>query len=308
MKETTKKFRVLSLDGGGSKGVYTLGVLKEVEAQAGGKPLCEVFDLIYGTSAGTFIAALLALGKTVSEIEELYFDMIPKVMVRTSRARTVALRKRVYEIFGDLDFSSFKTHVGLVCTNYDLERPMVFKNSSLQLHSQQSEFKPGFGVSVADAVLASTAAYPLFAMHTVRTELHGEHLLMDGSYVGNNPTLFALADARNAFKKEPHEISVLSIGVGEYQVPRKSFFQETYFSLWPMRHISKMFNIGSRTIEQLQVVLFPDIACIRINDSYPHKEYATDLLERDIEKLRKLFVLGRESFAQHKNDIELLVS
>jgi patatin-like phospholipase/acyl hydrolase len=46
-----KHFRVLSLDGGGAKGVYTLGVLKEVEAMANA-PLYEVFDLVFGTSTG----------------------------------------------------------------------------------------------------------------------------------------------------------------------------------------------------------------------------------------------------------------
>jgi patatin-like phospholipase/acyl hydrolase len=44
-----KPFRVLSLDGGGAKGIYTLGVLKEVEAIANA-PLCEVFDLVFDTS------------------------------------------------------------------------------------------------------------------------------------------------------------------------------------------------------------------------------------------------------------------
>ena len=41
--------RILSLDGGGTKGFYTIGVLKELEAMAGGL-LCEHFDLIFGTS------------------------------------------------------------------------------------------------------------------------------------------------------------------------------------------------------------------------------------------------------------------
>ena len=50
--------RVLSLDGGGAKGFYTLGVLKEIEALVGMR-LCEKFDLIYGTSTGAIIAALL---------------------------------------------------------------------------------------------------------------------------------------------------------------------------------------------------------------------------------------------------------
>ena len=53
--------RILSLDGGGAKGFYTLGVLKEIEAMLG-QPLHERFDLIFGTSSGAIIAALLALG------------------------------------------------------------------------------------------------------------------------------------------------------------------------------------------------------------------------------------------------------
>src|SRR5262249_54011267 len=56
-------FRVLSLDGGGTKGVYTLGVRKEVEA-IDKVPLCEVFDLVFGTSTGSIIAALIASGKS----------------------------------------------------------------------------------------------------------------------------------------------------------------------------------------------------------------------------------------------------
>ena len=47
--------RVLSLDGGGAKGFYTLGALKEIEALIGGK-LCERFDLVFGTSTGAVIA------------------------------------------------------------------------------------------------------------------------------------------------------------------------------------------------------------------------------------------------------------
>jgi len=57
-----KLCRILSLDGGGAKGFYTLGVLAQVEAMLKGKLLCEHFDLIFGTSTGAIIAALLSLG------------------------------------------------------------------------------------------------------------------------------------------------------------------------------------------------------------------------------------------------------
>ena len=60
-EEPGKLFRVLSIDGGGAKGFYTLGVLKEIEGLVGGR-LNERFDLVYGTSTGAIIAALVCLG------------------------------------------------------------------------------------------------------------------------------------------------------------------------------------------------------------------------------------------------------
>jgi patatin-like phospholipase/acyl hydrolase len=73
---TDGSFRILSLDGGGAKGVYTLGILREIEALIG-RRICDEFDLIYGTSTGAIIAALLGLGKSVEEVTKLYFDIIP---------------------------------------------------------------------------------------------------------------------------------------------------------------------------------------------------------------------------------------
>jgi predicted acylesterase/phospholipase RssA len=61
---STAPMRVLALDGGGAKGFYTLGVLKEIEAMVG-CPLHQKFDLIYGTSTGAIIASLIALGHSV---------------------------------------------------------------------------------------------------------------------------------------------------------------------------------------------------------------------------------------------------
>ena len=81
---TAEPCRILSLDGGGAKGFYTLGVLKQLEAIAG--PLHERFDLIFGTSTGAIIAALLALGKPVDEVHRLYRQHVPAVPPASPRA------------------------------------------------------------------------------------------------------------------------------------------------------------------------------------------------------------------------------
>jgi len=296
-------YKILSLDGGGSKGVYTIGVLREVEALVG-KPLCEYFDLVFGTSTGAIITALIGLGYKTEEIERLYLELIPAVMKhRTKRGRTKALEAAATRVFGDKTFSDLKIDTGIVATNYEFERPMVFKQSVRQAHGGKSTFEPGFGCTIADAVIASCAAFPFFRMRSLTTAKTGQVVVLDGGYVANNPTLFALADAKQALGISLADMAVLSVGVGSYNEPKRTFLHRAIFSLWPFRHMAKMFNISSKTIEQLRYLLFAEVATVRINETYAQAEYATDLLEYDPDKLRKLLSLGRESFAYHEKEI-----
>ena len=306
MPTSSGEYRILSLDGGGSKGIYTIGVLSEIEALAR-RPLHEEFDLIYGTSTGSIIASQIALGLTLSEIRENYLRWIPKVMRhKTRRGRSTALAEAAKEIYKDKSFSDLKCMIGIVTTNYDRERPMIFKNSDAQAHAQVSTFKPGFGSDLSDAILASCAAFPFFGLRRVQTTNQGSPLLIDGGYVANNPSLFAIADAVKIFSGPRASIKLLSVGVGQYNEPNRSLLHRVLFSIWPFFMIQKMFAWSSNTVEQLRVVLFPDIPCIRIDDAYPDSRYATDLLESDRAKLDMLAVLGRESYARREADLRRL--
>src|SRR5690348_8361453 len=115
--------RILSLDGGGAKGFYTLGVLNEIEAMITPRRLHEHFHLIFGTSTGAIIAALLALGYTVAEIHTLYRTHVVAVMSRWSRrGRSEALARLAREVFQDKTFEEVKTGVGIVATRWQTER------------------------------------------------------------------------------------------------------------------------------------------------------------------------------------------
>jgi uncharacterized protein len=103
-KPSARPYRILSLDGGGAKGFYSLGVLRELEAMLG-CPLHEAFDLIFGTSTGAIIASLLALGRPVSEIQDLYKEHVVRVMMPKSAAeKTAALNRLAREVYGDVKF------------------------------------------------------------------------------------------------------------------------------------------------------------------------------------------------------------
>src|SRR5690554_5782487 len=140
-------FRILSLDGGGAKGFYTLGVLKEIEAMLD-CPLYKRFDLVFGTSTGAIIAALIALGYRIDEIHELYRTYVPKIMAkRDSAARTAALQNLARQVFKEKTFGDVKTRIGIVATRWATERPLIFKGDVAQAHGRKATFEPGFGVS-----------------------------------------------------------------------------------------------------------------------------------------------------------------
>jgi uncharacterized protein len=300
-------YRILALDGGGSKGVYTLGVLKEFEALIQ-TSLAQHFDLIYGTSTGAIIAALLALGLTVSAAEEKYFSLIPEVMKgRTSWARSRALRRRVEETFGTRKFDEFQTEIGIVASNYERECPIVFKNDKSRAFRGKATFEPGFGCTISDAILASTAAFPFFRRLHVNTANAGSPEVMDGGFVANNPTLFAIADAVGILSIPRTALRILSVGVGHYKEPQKNLYSRLLFSLFPFKMMNKEFALNTNTIERLRQLFFSDIECVRIDESYTDSQYETDLLEADPLKLRKLFVLGRESFRNFEAEVEKLL-
>ncbi len=142
-----RPYRILSLDGGGAKGFYSLGVLREIEGLVR-KPLCEAFDLVFGTSTGAIIAALISQGYTVAEIHDLYREHVPRIMKRKKASeKSRALGELANEVFKEATFDSVKTGVGIVTTKWLIERPMIFKGSLEQAHGRLGTFVPGFWVT-----------------------------------------------------------------------------------------------------------------------------------------------------------------
>jgi predicted acylesterase/phospholipase RssA len=299
----------LSLDGGGAKGFYTLGVLREIEAMLG-PPLHERFELVFGTSTGGIIAALVALGYRVDEIHDLYKEHVPAVMgCRTRVARTGALGRLAESVFGTKTFADVKTGIGVVAANWMTERPMIFKGDIKQAHGRKSTFVPGFGVSIADAVQASCSAYPFFERKFVTTAAGDRIELVDGGYCANNPTLYAIADAVGPLGKQQAELRVVSVGVGVYPQPKN-------LMRWVIKQIpfnsiellQKTLEINTQSMDQLRILLFKDVRTIRISDTFERPEMATDLLESDLTKLNLLRQQGRESFASRETELRQLLA
>jgi predicted acylesterase/phospholipase RssA len=298
--------RVLSLDGGGAKGFYTLGVLKEIEGMLG-CPLYKRFDLIFGTSTGAIIASLIALGYEIDDIHRLYKEHVPRVMkIDGPHDKSLALAKLAKEVFGTATFEDVKTGIGVVTTKWEIEKPMIFKGDVSQAHGRVGTFKPGFGVMIADAVQASCSAYPFFDRKMITT-VAGDHIeLIDGGYCANNPTLYAIADAVIALKKNREDLRVVNVGVGVYPEPKprtfKMWFGKKY--LVSVQLLQKTLEINTQSMDQLRSILFKDVPTLRISDTFEKPEMATDLMEHDLAKLNLLRQRGAESFASREQQLK----
>lgn len=303
----TKQYNILCLDGGGSKGFYTLGVLEEIEALLKEKPLHEAFDLIYGTSTGAIIASLIGLGYSITKIHELYKKYIPQIMKAKGRKnKSKALESLANEIYQDKRFDQFLVPLSIVTTNWLTRKPMIFKSNIGQTHGRQASFIPGFGATISDAVQASCSAFPIFEKKDILTST-GKITLIDGGFCANNPTLYALADVTKGLCIPSENIRLISVGTGNYTTKeptgflgaiKKSILTTTYPSFF-----FRTLDINTQSMEQLQSILFDHIKIIRINRTFNEIELATDLTEYDLDKLAKLRQMGRESFAHYELDI-----
>lgn len=296
--------RILSLDGGGAKGFYTIGVLKGIEGMLGSR-LHEQFDLVFGTSTGSIIAALICLGHSVDEIHDLYRAHVVRVMRKWFPwTKSRALRELASEVFKEQTFTDVRTHIGIVATRWAFETPLIFKTSAAQAHGDRGNFEPGFGCNVGDAVEASCSAYPFFRRKLIITRDGQRIVAADGGFCANNPTLYAIADATEAFGVSREHIRVVSIGVGEYPVPKRYLTLGHWMGyLFTVRLLQKVLEINTKSMNQLRHVLFQAVPTVRISKTYSEPKMATDLFEADLDKLNQLYQRGRESFREYENSL-----
>lgn len=307
MSGSERTCKILSLDGGGAKGFYTLGVLREIEATLD-RPIHDEFDLIFGTSTGSIIAALLAIGHTVEEIHALYRTHVPSIMkAKRPSEKSSELHKAAKLIIGDLRFDAVRTGLGIVATKWQQETPMIFKSRETQAHGRRATFVPGFGCSISDAVEASCSAFPFFQKKKIITTAGDEFDLFDGGYCANNPTLYALADATQSLGFAPRDCRVLSVGCGQYPEPKRGPIARRIKSFLSVQLLQKTLEVNTASMDQLRRILYAHVPTVRISDTFERPELATDMFEHDLAKLGLLRQQGAESFARYEGEITALL-
>jgi hypothetical protein len=236
--------RILSLDGGGVKGIFTLGMLKALESELRRRAkdptlvLSDYYDLIGGTSTGAIIASALSLGLSVDALIELYASLGPQVFGRKagdgifiqSKFDSRKLRKALTATLGTrtLGSSDIRTGLALHAKRIDTGSPWVLTNhpgSKYWDSPADSGVYPNKRYRLIDLVLASAAAPTFFDEVVIDIEYDGARAVqkgyfLDGAVSGNNnPSLSLLMLALEpayAFKWSPgaDRLMMTSCGTG----------------------------------------------------------------------------------------------
>jgi patatin-like phospholipase/acyl hydrolase len=236
------KFRILSIDGGGLRGIIPLQVIKQIE-QITGEPIHKSFDLIAGTSTGGLLACALTLQDyksletdtrkyTLEQIESIYKERGKEIFPKTTgyfKRKAEGLRKLfnpqfdvtnlekvLLDYFGDNRITSCLRPIFISSYNIHRNLPIFFT-------TREASIFPDKNSKLIEICRATSAAPTYFASHNFK--YNSENIIcVDGGVIMNNPSIGALIevlgnsdykhykmDGKNLQLKD---ISILSLGTG----------------------------------------------------------------------------------------------
>lgn len=219
-----KTFKILSIDGGGIKGLYSASILASFELKTS-KSITDHFDMICGTSTGGLIAIGLANGMSAQSLVDLYMTKGSKIFPTSNsyfirgfqnsfktikqiffsnKHSVKPLRKILDDLFEDKTMNDANNLLCIPSFNLTNGQPKVFKKSG-----NQTEHFVDNTIKLVDIALATSAAPSYYPIHE-----HNNFLYTDGGVWANNPSLCGLLEAIDYYVgegKEFDDFSILSI-------------------------------------------------------------------------------------------------
>lgn len=215
-----KPFRILSIDGGGIRGVYPAHILHCIESRLG-ITLYDAFDMIAGTSTGSIIAAGVATQVDAASFVHMYREHGAKIFNKRTFTWPKWLWKdqiqpMIHSLYGSEYLENIFTGIFKEQRLGEIKKPLLLPASDIGngcVHVIKSGYSPEFtrdnDVLLKDAVLASCSAPTYFNPHKLN-----HYLLADGGLWANNPALAAVIDAQKRLGVDLSDIQIFSIGTG----------------------------------------------------------------------------------------------
>lgn len=234
---------ILSLDGGGIRGVIEARILSHLESQVTGKPLAKTFDLIAGTSTGGILACCAGIEMPMSEALKIYTDRGSEIFAGRFLSNGLlvpkygagGIEKVLQDVFGTKMLSN--CFVDILVPSFD----HVLQKSLIMTSREPRRGDVSRNMSLAE-VARRTSAAPIYFPSA-------EHRYHDGGVFANNPTLCAIAEML-AQGVPLGDINVLSIGSGAQKPGAMTLGLEGALGVLP--HLASIFmDAGADAVEYI---------------------------------------------------------
>ena len=263
------KIRILSLDGGGIRGIISCVILKYIEEQlqAQDNPTAKIgdyFDLIAGTSTGGLITALLLFPDenkkakfSVNEALDLYAKKGESIFhvsffqhllnpfgLLKEKISDKNIEQQLELVFGNLELKDFIKPC--LITSYDITARKA------KLFTSHNAQEPINNFYIKDVCRATSAAPTYFEPAQIKSLYEQQYTLIDGGVYANNPTLCAYAEARkinfstvlNNIQKPDcpsiNDMIIVSIGTGTVSKP---YYFEDFDNAGKVKWIAPLIDI-----------------------------------------------------------------
>ncbi len=255
-EDTTRPRKMLAIDGGGIRGLLTLGMLQRMEKlladDSGRGPdfrLCQYFDYIAGTSTGAIVAAGLARGMSVATLIQFYQEYGREIFEPASIVKRLSslytadpLRKHLQQAFnaddngnwqeGAPDRNLFPDHLKclllVVTRNVTTDSPWPISSNPDARYNDPSRKDCNLNIPLWQLVRASTAApiyFPPEVLNWDPGDPSRSFTFVDGGVTPyNNPAflLFRMATHpayRVGWKTGERNLQIVSMGTGSASTP-----------------------------------------------------------------------------------------
>lgn len=302
---------ILSIDGGGIRGVIPAAFLIEFEKRTG-RPICALFDIIAGTSTGGILAATLTVpdnkGKPKYSAEEVcsaYFEhggaifhksVLRMVTTLGGLIRPIYSPRKIEKMLGQY-LGTKRLHTTLtevLITAYDMSSstPWFFKTSYAKQH--RNPVDDPLLTQVVRATIAAPTYFPPLVMEG--------HCMVDGGVFACNPALCAYAQARRMYPEED-DFLVVSLGTGlqEHNRPCSDVYSWGVID-WAVPISGVMLNSSSATVDYQMLSLVGRKNYIRFQVQL--EEDAAKMDDASDQNIRKLESIARQEIMRQSMTID----
>lgn len=327
--ENKKKFRILSIDGGGIRGIIPAKVLADLEYElqekAPGTKLYEHFDLICGTSTGAILAIAIALGIPSVDLVDFYKKnakaIFPRFILKCLPSKSRAFFSAIYsnkKLLKTLKQIYTEANEGTTPLLKDLKTRVCipsFNGNDGAINVLKTKHHPDYTrdykLPAHDVAMSSASAPIYFPPHSFSFKNEfgsGQNVnMIDGGLFANNPALIGLFEATDKLGYDLSEVSLLSLGTGKgKQIIKRSWRPKSIFYwLFPNPRIVDIVLDTQAQITE-QYIAFLNRALAKKNLSFDYLRIQQDLAGDPIElnasdkkSLQRMEAIGDELSKNH---------